>query len=344
MTSSCLQSSSPVNAQEVSLAAPLDWSMRILAGEISPVVAGRMSRAVAEILQWTVDSAWPEVAWSFSRLTSDGFPFEFSLSSLDGAVRYTAEVAGAEVAENDRLPRTLELIKRRGGGVPTPYIRTLLQQVQATGRLSYGAWIGGRHDSFGDRFKVYVEVPRSGMIEGQRLVKDMIGNQPLLNRRDPEFRLIGYEPISQRIEFYFQIDRLETWELERLMCRFDVVHRQTDLLDLLEESYGRSARSSIPDENLGFSCSISLAGGPTTFSLFTYARSVFGGDAKIRRRLLDLAKQRPWDLGTYERLTAPLANQTGWNTSHGLLAFVVPPEGPLFVQIGLRPCEASART
>jgi hypothetical protein len=113
------------------------------------------------------------------------------------------------------------------------------------------------------------------------------------------------------------------------------------LLDLLEQSYQQPLKRAIPDGNLGFSFSFSLAGGPTIFSLFTYARSVFGSDANIRRRLLELAQKRQWNLQTYEELTAPLANRTTWKTRHGLISFVVPPAGPLVLQIGVRPPETS---
>src|SRR6266436_5898161 len=166
MTPSCVQSSPPARLRDVSVAGKLDRSMRIFAVRIPSAVARQMSRALAEILQWTVSSKWPEVAWSFSRLTGDGFPLEFTLSSLDATVRYTAEVAGPEVAEVERLPCALELI-----------------------------------------------------------------------------------------------DRLETWELERLMGQAGLAERKTSLLNLLAESYHRPVQSTIPDENLGFSFSYSLAGG-----------------------------------------------------------------------------------
>ena len=339
MRQGCVQLPTPARLREVSVTGKLEHSMRIVAETISPAVARRISWALAEILQWTVSSKWPEVAWSFSRLTGDGFPLEFTLSSLDATVRYTAEVAGPEVAEVERLPRALELIDRLGGVLPGAHITRLLHQVQAAGPLSYGAWIGGRHDNFGDRFKVYVEVPRTGMREAQDLVREMIGDQPLPNLSNPEFRLIGYEPGEKRFECYFHVDRLEVWELERLMGQAGLAERHTSLLNMLAESYNRPVQSTIPDENLGFSFSYSLAGSPTVFSFFTYARSVFGSDANIRLRLLELGKAKGGNFQTYEQLTAPLAHRTSWKTRHGVVSFVVPPDGPLVLQIGLRPPE-----
>src|SRR6476660_1703664 len=157
MTASCVQSSRSGHLWGPGVAAALDRCVRILAANVSPGVARRMSEALGEILQWTLSSKWPEVACSFSRLTGDGFPLLFSLSSLDATVRYVAEVAGPEAAEVDRLPRVLELINQLGDPSPAANISSLLFQVQAGRPLSYGAWIAGRHGQFGDSFKVYVE-------------------------------------------------------------------------------------------------------------------------------------------------------------------------------------------
>src|SRR6266487_6459796 len=99
MTASCVQSSRSAHLRGLSVAAALDRCVQIFASTLPPEVAGQMSRGLVQILQWTETSKWREVAWSFSRLTGDGFPIEFTLSSLDATVRYTAEVAGPEVAE-----------------------------------------------------------------------------------------------------------------------------------------------------------------------------------------------------------------------------------------------------
>jgi hypothetical protein len=180
-------------------------------------------------------------------------------------------------------------------------------------------------------------VPRSGMLAARHLCSDILSEEPLLNSCATQFRMIGYEPGRQLIEFYFQVEKLETWELGRLLNRVNLGSRQAELLGLLEETYARPMLANIPSANLGLSYSFALCGGPAIFSLFTYARSVFGSDQSIRRKLLAIGVRNGWDLRIYQRLSAPLATQTGWRTSHGLLAFVVPDEGPLAVRIGIRP-------
>jgi hypothetical protein len=315
--------------------------MRIFREEISPAVARRMSASLETILRWTKDSQWPGVAWSFSHLTGDGFPVEFTFSLEDAAVRYTAEVAGAEVAEADRLPRALSLIESLGGHSPSNQIRALLRRIQTPAApLSYGAWIGGRHGASGDRYKLYAEVPQAARLRAASLLGGILGEGPLLESRATQFRMIGCEPVQQRVEFYFQVAELETWELARLLGRAHLSSRQTDLLTLLEELNGRSAQSKIPGANLGFSYSFALDGGPLVFSLFTYARSIFGSDMSIRRNLLKLGKNRGWNLRTYEKLSEPLIHRTGPKTRHGLLAFIVPPAGSLSLHIGIRPPES----
>jgi hypothetical protein len=313
--------------------------MRIFAEEIPGEVARRMEASLAAILQWTKDSTWPEVAWSFSSLTGDGFPLEFTFSLAEGTVRYTAEAAGAEVAETDRLERASELIKRLSGLSTPDEIMTLLKAVQASEPLSYGAWISGRHGIDNDRYKLYVEVPRTARLAAQHLLGNILGEEPLLESRAMQFRMIGYEPGRQRIECYFQVASLESWELARLLRRANLSSRHTELLELLEEVTGRPAQPNIPGENLGCSYSFALDGSPTIFSLFVYARSVFGGDASIRRNLLELGKRRGWNLLAYEKLSEPLVSRTGPKTRHGMLAFIIPPEGSLLLHVGIRPPE-----
>jgi hypothetical protein len=332
-----LSLSPTVPEESVAKPAPLARAMGIFMEEMPASVVGGMSASLETILQWVNNSKWLDVAWEFSRLTGDGFPVEFTFSSSSPIPSYTAEVAGAEVPDADRLPLALDLIEDLSGLKPASDISKLLNQVQACGNLSYGAWISGRHDIHGGRYKVYVEVPRSGMLAARHLCNDLLNEEPLLNSRATQFRMIGYEPSRQQMEFYFQVEQLEKWELERLLHRVNLGSRQSELLGLLEETYGRPMEGSVPNANLGFSYSFAFCGGPAIFSLFSYARSVFGSDQSVRRKLLAMGVRNEWDLRIYQRLSEPVATRTGWRTRHGLLAFIVPNEGSLSVRIGIRP-------
>lgn len=315
----------------------LERAISIVSQNVPAPVAGRTRTALETILRWTRESEWTEVIWSFSRLTGDGFPIEFTLSWPDEGISYNAEVGGPEVPDVERLSRALDVLERLGQPRPPTEIIDLLSRIQASGALSFGAWIGARHHVNGDRYKVYVEVPRSRWHTTQSEFNHVLGKKSLLNNRGIQLRLIGYEPRKRRMEVYFRVEELETLELLRLLNRAGLSERLEDLLTLLEDVYGCSITETIPGANLGFSYSFVNGGEPTVFSLFAEARSIFGGDESICRRLLALGIKMAWDTSIYEKLSAPVASRTGRLTRHCLFSFVIPPEGPLSVRVGMSP-------
>ena len=310
-----------------------------LFSEEDPILTARATKTLDILLAGVYASPWKEVAWAFSRLTGDGFPVEFAFSCDDEALRYTAEIAGPEQDNAERLDCAEQLLLQLGAPPLPETTRAALHNVQKGRALEFGAWIGGRHGADGDRYKLYVEVPRAGSPEDSRLVQSLLGEKPLLPGRSLQLLMIGHEPGSSRIELYFRIGRLEPWEVELLLQRAHLASRKEELLSFLEEAHGYSAQQTLPGTNLGCSFSISTPGGPPVLSLFAYARSIFGGDMRTRQRLIELGALRGWDLRSYARLSEPLALRNDWRTLHGMVSFVVPPQGSLVLHIGLRPPE-----
>jgi hypothetical protein len=316
-------------------------ALRVMLGN-TPIPVARAMAALNVLLEGIYSSPWQEVAWVFSRLTGDGFPIEFTFSSADEEIRYAIEVAGPEMNEAQRLSHAERLLQRLGVSLPKQ-VSTLLHRVQEDGSLLYGAWIGGRHNQDGDRYKLYVEVPTAGSEEGKRLIHTLLGEDPLLPNRVVQLRMIGYDLNSSRTELYFRTKGLETWEIGLLLRRVGLFSRELDLIDLLEEANGRPVQPTLLGASYGFSFSIPPDGEPPIFSLFTAARTIFGGDGRIRRRLLALGKQRNWQFRNYAQMSEPLSDRSDWRTNHGMVSFVVPPQGPLVLHIGLRPPELGAR-
>jgi hypothetical protein len=321
----------------VAASAPLGRALSRLSEDIPNAVARRVSTAFETILSWTLESQWEEVVWSFSNLTVDGFPVEFTFSSVTDDVCYAAEVAAPEVSAEERLPRALTLVEYLGKLAAPAEIVRLLKKVQAPGDLTYGAWIGGRHGVGGDHYKVYVEVPGSARQTTQSLFSDFLGTEPILNNQATQLRIIGYDPLKHRLEVYFQVGQMETWELARLLGRVGLSCRVDELLSLLTDIYGCSMGETVPTENLGFSYSFSLNGAAPTFSLFIIPRSVFGSDQSIRRALLSLGARRGWNFTSYAKVSAPVASRTAKLTRHSLLSLVVPLRDPISVRIGMSP-------
>jgi hypothetical protein len=305
--------------------------------EEAPLPTERAARALNILLAGVDTSPWQEVAWVFSRLTGDGFPVEFSFVSNEASLRYTVEIAGPEQDTAGRLDLAEQLLASLCAPSLSAEMGKMLHGVQKGQELDFGVWVGGRHSADEDRYKLYVETPRAGTAITEQIVQRFLGEKSLLPKRAPQLVMLGHEPGSARIELYFRIGRLEEWELALLLQRAQLATRQEELLNLVERAHGHSVRQVLPGNNLGCSFSISLEGGPLLFSLFAYARSIFGGDKWTRQWLIEQEDVGRWNQRSYARLSASLAQRNNWRTLHGIVSFVVPPQGPLLWHIGLCP-------
>ena len=301
-----------------------------------PAIAQRVTESLSIVLQGVQESPWEEVKWCFSRLTGDGFPVEFTVSSSDDEIRYTAEVAGPEVAESDRLALAQQVLDRLGASALPDEIRSRLEIIQASGTLQYGTWLGVRHSQSAqtpDRYKLYCEVPSVRNAVGDREVEAFMNQIPRLLDCVMTLQMIGYDLSQERLELYLRTDGLEVWELEWLLRQLET-DRSTELVTFVEDLCDRSV-SSLIGGSIGLSVSVSLKQEPSILALFAPARQWLGRDGEIRSRILNVTG--PTSLKTYVNLSQPLAHYTDWNTHHGMLSVVVPPIGPLTLHIGLRP-------
>lgn len=187
----------------------------------------------------------------------------------------------------------------------------LFHKTLLTGPLQFGAWIGGRHCPEGDRYKLYVEVPRSDSKEHECLIRDMLGDVSVLPGRHPRFQMIGYEPATSRMELYFSITGLELWEIERLLSLAGMRSKWPEFLSLIEEAYGNRPELALSRSRVGFSFSAQRNREKMVFTLFKSARSVFGSDRSIRSHILGLAELKGWDFRCYEALSLPVAEREG---------------------------------
>jgi hypothetical protein len=300
--------------------------------------------SLAFLLEGICASPWQEVAWSFSRLTGDGYPVEFAFSSADEAIRYTTEVAGPEVEEHRRLDHALHCLARLGEPHLPEEILALFRGIQMSRPLRYGAWVGARHDAEGDRSKVYVEVPRVGESDAYPLLSALIGDVPVLSICRAQLVMLGYGPSASQIEAYFRTDRLEPWQVDLLMGKSGFASQTQRFFDFVEEVSGLTIQRIVSMQPLGFSFAGQGTGIATTFSLFMAAGSVFGSDMNIRQRMLALDSRMCWRLTHYRAASESLAGRTGWNTWHGILSFVARRDEAPVLHIGLRPPDTLAET
>ena len=316
-----------------SLPPALSRAVEVLA---APAGAGE---ALALLLAGVHDSPWPEVAWRFSRLTGDGFPAELAFTSADPAsFRYTVEVAGPEIAEEDRLARAEALLECLGSPpLPEPLGARLRRMQKGGAPLRWGAWIGGRHSAGGSRLKLYLETPEDAPAV-RAFLEERLGPDPLLPRQGLIYKGVGVEPATGRLEVYLGIPRLEVWEVERLLGKTGLAGRGEDLFALLGRALGRPFRETVPGL-FGVSLTFGLEDPSPTFALFAACPALFGGDGAARIRLLGLAAELDWNLDGYAKLTEPLAGRTGPQTAHGVAAFAVAARGPATLGFSVRPPE-----
>jgi len=305
--------------------------------QTSPEPAARAAAALAVVLGGLDASPWSEVAWSFSRLTGGGYPVELTFSSADETFRWAAEVAGPEVAEAVRLDAALHHLEVLGEPTPPAWLAAAFRTVQGSAPLRFGAWLGGRHSSTGDRYKVYLEVPEAEQRAACELLEKHCGRQPPRFPGSSRLVMIGYTPSSRMFEWYLRTSRIQPWELAFLMRQSDLAAQGDELLDFVAGVSGLPLTRALAVQPLGVSVAAGKGKAPAAVTLFAPAGAFFGSDGTVRRRLLALASDAGRGLEGYRTVSEPVAERTGWNTRHGILSLVSARGEPPHFRIGLRP-------
>jgi hypothetical protein len=278
-------------------------------------------------------------AWSGSTLARTGFPVEIAFlagaagSAGDPSFRYTAEVAGPEVPRRERLDLALALGLADTG--LDPELERLLRAVQAEGTLKYGAWLAGRHRLAAASYKLYAEVPPATCHLADAWERRQVGAPPVLPHRTVQLSMVGHQ--AGRSELYYSSSGLKPGEVRTAMSRVGLEARAPEVLDLLQEAYGRTLYRDLPCQDFGWSYALNGDGEAEAFTLYTFANSLFGGDGRIRAAILRLAAAHGWELPLYERISRPLAERRGALTHHGMFGIVAPARGPLTLSFGLTP-------
>ncbi len=298
---------------------------------VAPSASARAARALDTILAaWRETSDGPHVG----RLTVGGFPIEIVCTTRDAAVRYTCDVAGPAIPPASRLPSAEALLRSLGVDRPFP-----LPRLQAGGApLRWGAWLGGRHEASADFYKLYVEAPAvlsTGAMDDMR--RALGPYRGLLDSHALSLRLVGIDVVSGRLECYFSARGLSWPQLQGLMTFAGMTHREPELRLLLDDVAEAERSERLLERGHGLSISLPSGAPVDAFSVFTFARVLFGSTAMVRRGVLACAARHGWNMAAYAAVSAPLADRHGANEHHGLVSFVVPDAGPLGFGVGLRP-------
>jgi hypothetical protein len=308
--------------------------------EVDPDIADRATGALEVILAGTVNSPWQSVAWSASGLTQSGYPLELAFVSGRHELRYAADVIGPERPASDALAVGCFVLKALGAVVPArAALEPVLPELFRAPDLRYGVRIGGRHGAFGDRFKLYVEVPRSTSRQFAHGVLRPLTQDGLVGRLElGRLRMLGFDAVAGTVEAYFRTEVANAGEALNLLRRTALAERAGDLIAFVEATAERGGRSAFRQVTIGVSVAIDGEGRAIACALFRPARFLFSSDAAARRGLLELCADRGLDLPFYSELTRPLrAEQHTRHRWHGLLAWTVAGDGDPVLTVGLAP-------
>jgi hypothetical protein len=288
---------------------------------VAPDAAARARHALEVVLEPTHRSVWPEVAWRASPLTNTGFPVEFAWSSRDPSIRWTAEAAGPETPEAERLAATLAMLRALGGAAEVPG----WMEPRPGAALRFGAWLGGRHGAARNAWKLYVDL--AGTVLPASLLPPEVG--AAVPRRT-QWRMAGLGAGAGDIEIYGRLRQPEAWEVAGLLDRAGI--DAAAVLALAAEVTGRPGRD-LPRTT---GISLALAGSRTAAGgLFFPAGLLLGTDPAASAAVQEVARRHGWDTTIYEAVLGSGSGDERYR--HGMIGVGAAADGTTWMQAGLRP-------
>lgn len=300
--------------------------------------ATKRVRAILPVLLEGLMNSPNENALSSSALTMTGSPFEPAFSLTVPGLRYTVCPAPPTIPLIDSLEYSISLLLKLNVMLPYNDYFTRISKLQKNGTLTYGAQIGVRHSDTDDSFKLYIEIPPESAIEADLIAEEILGNKPVLNvpGRNARPTIIGIDLKKGIYEVYYRIENLHPLEIATLLSRINASERAPELLEMLSATQPLRIKHELPGSTWGFSYS-KENDTEYTFSLYTFASTLFGPDGWIRDGILSLGEKYNWNLNGYSKMSQSLKNSRGYVSHHGIFGLVMPPKMKPAPWIGLAP-------
>lgn len=320
------------------LQTPIDRGVEI-SRRYYPAAAARMDAALPALLRPLLADGCDHARWGLSLLTDGGYPFEFTFTTLNEGIRYTLEVGIPGQKPQSRLEQARSLLRQVESGSFDESGLAFLKQVQTGGALRYGAWVGMRHNEKDNACKVYAEVPPEGEATAMRLLNSRLRRPVGIAGRAIKLQMIGWNPATGELEFYFCVFELRPWEIAALMHPLGLESKDKLAIELFQTAYGRPMFQKLPSRICGFSYTLPFDASVRrqTFSFYTFSEAIFGDDASAHRKLIRYFEKLGVDMAYYKEMSAPAIAHRGRWTHHGLFGVTVGQEIQPVSHIGLRP-------
>jgi len=308
--------------------------------EIEYPEAGKRARSLLPILLDGLMSSPDKNAFSSSALTMTGSPFEPAFSLASPGLRYTICPAPPTLPLSDSLEYSISLLSKLNVLLPESDYFSRLSKLQKNGTLTYGAQIGVRHSDREDSYKLYIEIPPEAAIEADMIAEEILGSKPLLNSSSRNARptIFGIDLKKGTYEVYYRVENLHPLEIATLLSRINLSERAPELLAILSDTQRLRIKHELPGSTWGFSYS-KENDSEYTFSLYTFANTLFGPDGWVRDGILSLGEKYNWNLKGYATMSQPLKGSRSHISHHGIFGLVMPPKMKPAAWIGLAPIE-----
>ncbi|WP_300530439.1 hypothetical protein [Maricaulis sp.] len=303
--------------------------------------------ATGQAMRNLLDGLGDLATWRLSTLTGDGFPCELTFTTANDALRLTCETGAPRAAGSKRLgevARLAAMLSSPGVGAGSDpgvdadlALLERLQSWQALGPLEFGAWLGLRVTTAGRvGTKVYAEMPAAAQPAALRDLASCFGVEPGLPGREKSLRMIGFTPGHSRLEYYFAVHGLQSWEIGALMHPLGLHGRRAEVLPVFESVLGRALHHALPSPVFGFSYAVGGDELPV-FSFYAFADHLFRSDASARARLLEFLQRHDLQLNGYEAVSEPVRQDATTAHGHGLFGVALAGDLPPVIHVGLRP-------
>lgn len=282
---------------------------------------------------FTTNDIYSEEAFEAeSRLTTKGLAIEYAIVWPWHSVRCTVDVLPTATPDK-RTARSIQLI----GPFHDSFQQLIaldLMNGQAQPMLRYGAWVGVREERDSLKTKLYLEViptRKPGFFETLGVAYDRLasfGVRPVM---------VGLPIDKGGVEVYFRLARLDRPFLTWLLTHFGFPDRTQAVFTRLEELCDSRLSGSLEWSSLGCSISWSRERTVESVTVYSFASSAIGSDARVRKNVMRLGKAHNWDMSLYDKLSLEATGITDLNTFHGMIGVVAGLTGDVHFTTGISP-------